>query len=273
MTEAQNSEPFRDAVARLRQTEADWQLQADLAVGHPTKLVVDFDSLGGRFERVGPFVNGAIAGVLGALCKVGFDPARRSALSAAVWRVTIAAAGEGEALRVEMKDDALRVQVPVAAGQAEATGAIARAIEGLLGVPASPAPGASGGGRRVAAALVWGDEKQRGRASLSDPHVLAGEYMDRLEAAMRGAGVWPGEKPAGDVEVKGAFGSENMPYERWLAWVLIPRVREIASARGAFPAGSAVGVYAVRALNGLPGAGEVIDVLTEFDEFIESLRR
>jgi uncharacterized protein YqcC (DUF446 family) len=109
------------------------------------------------------------------------------------------------------------------------------------------------------------------RQTEGDPYELAEHYMVRLESVLRASGLWPGDNPDGPVEVKGAFGCENMPCEHWLAWVLIPRVRQIIAERGDFPDGSAVGAYAVRAFDGLPGAAEVIGLLSEFDDRINNL--
>jgi uncharacterized protein YqcC (DUF446 family) len=97
--------------------------------------------------------------------------------------------------------------------------------------------------------------------------------MLRLEAVMRSAGIWPGKQPAGEIEVRGAFGCENMSFAQWLAWVLIPRLRDIVDERGEFPEGSMLGPYAIREFSGLPGEAEVHDVLYAIDELINGLQR
>jgi len=99
---------------------------------------------------------------------------------------------------------------------------------------------------------------------------IACAYMDRLEAAMRSARVWPGEPPAEPIEVQGAFGCENMPFEHWLAWVLVPNVRKLVESGSPLPPSSAVAGYGVRALDGAPCYEDLMSVLREFDEFVNT---
>jgi len=110
-------------------------------------------------------------------------------------------------------------------------------------------------------------------AAPNDRYAQAADYMDRLEHVMKEQDLWPGDMPAEEIEVKGAFGSENLAFEQWLGWVLIPRVREIVETRGDFPNGSAVAAYAVRAFDGYPNAGPVNDLLFSFDEFVNEMAK
>lgn len=97
------------------------------------------------------------------------------------------------------------------------------------------------------------------------------ELMDRIEAAMRRAGMWPGSPPEGGFEVRGAFGSENMPFEHWVAWVLFERVGETIRTGGRFPESSSVGVYAMRVWSGNESAHEVVGLLMDFDSLVNEL--
>jgi uncharacterized protein YqcC (DUF446 family) len=110
-------------------------------------------------------------------------------------------------------------------------------------------------------------------ASSDDVYKRADYCMIKLEQVMRTVGLWPGDKPEGPIEVKGAFGCENMAFTQWLAWVLIPRVTEIIAEHGPFPEGSAVAAYCIRELDGQPGGEQVHDVLSDFDNLINNIQR
>jgi hypothetical protein len=70
-----NAKLFRDSVQMMIEAAVPgWQLQVELLVGKSVQFVPDFDSLAGRFDRVGPFVQLAVAGTLEALAKLRFDP-------------------------------------------------------------------------------------------------------------------------------------------------------------------------------------------------------
>jgi uncharacterized protein YqcC (DUF446 family) len=111
----------------------------------------------------------------------------------------------------------------------------------------------------------------KGKTTMSDSYVIAADHMNKLETELRSANLWPGEKPPGEIEVKGAFGGQNMAFEQWLAWILIPRVRQIIAERGAFPKNSSVAAYAVREMDTTPNADCVLRELSAFDRFIDSL--
>jgi uncharacterized protein YqcC (DUF446 family) len=111
------------------------------------------------------------------------------------------------------------------------------------------------------------------RTSARDPYEEADCYMTKLERVMKEENLWPGDKPEGEIEVRGAFGCENMAFTQWLAWILIERVRDIVRERGEFPRNSQVAVYARREFDGVTGGDAVTDVLMRFDDFIETLGR
>lgn len=308
--ESRNEPLFDDAVARLRESECYWRDPLEYALGHPTDLVVDYDSLGGRFDLVQPFVHHAVAGALGAIAKVGFDPASREPLGAAVQRVAIAASSAGQDLGVTIEDGLLTVRWslddggPDGGGEdaAQRTAKIEEAIRRALSrtdsrEPAAPceslpptrgtadscetvascepvAPRApTPAHRETLAPREAAASRELPSASSDDPYERAAMEMLKLEAALRNAGIWPGKKPASEIEVQGAFGCENMSFAQWLGWVLIPRLRDIVDERGEFPEGSMLGPYAIRECNGLPGEAEVRDALYAIDELINGLQR
>jgi uncharacterized protein YqcC (DUF446 family) len=102
-----------------------------------------------------------------------------------------------------------------------------------------------------------------------DIYSAGARFIRDLEAALRECDMWPGKKPPGELEVRGAFGSENMAFNQWLAWIMIPRVNEIVETRGSFPSGSNVAAYAVREWDGTD-SGRVIDILRRFDDAINA---
>jgi uncharacterized protein YqcC (DUF446 family) len=104
-----------------------------------------------------------------------------------------------------------------------------------------------------------------------DPYARAAAFTQALESALKQANLWPGEKPPGEIEVRGAFGSENMSFPQWLAWILIPRVLDIVATRGSFPSRSQVSTKAAREFDGCPEADPVVRVLGDFDDMINGL--
>ena len=103
-----------------------------------------------------------------------------------------------------------------------------------------------------------------------DPYQSAASYADRIEHELRVLNAWQSEPPPdGAYKSKTAFFADTMSFYQWLQFVLLARVREIIEKRGAFPAESSVGTYAVRELDGLDEAAGLIEVLCEFDRWIE----
>ncbi len=104
---------------------------------------------------------------------------------------------------------------------------------------------------------------------VGDIYSVAAKFVRDLEASLKECDLWPGKKPPGEIEVRGAFGCENMAFNQWLAWVLISRVKEIVETRGEFPNGSNVAAYAVREWDGVD-YGRTVEVLSNFDDAINA---
>jgi len=107
-----------------------------------------------------------------------------------------------------------------------------------------------------------------------DRYQRAASYADRIERELRSLNAWQSEPlPYSAYESKTAFFADTMTFYQWLQFVLLARVRKIIEERGVFPTESSVGAYAVRELDGIQEADGLIQVLCEFDEFIEGLGR
>ena len=97
------------------------------------------------------------------------------------------------------------------------------------------------------------------------------KQLDAIEAQLRTLGWLTGE--VGEPQrVNSAFGSEEMPFEHWLARVFLPRAREAVAERD-LPASSQVGVAAIRNFDGRDDASELVSLLCEFDEAVEAMAR
>ncbi|PYT03265.1 MAG: pseudouridine synthase [Acidobacteria bacterium] len=103
-----------------------------------------------------------------------------------------------------------------------------------------------------------------------DRYGEAARYADRIEQELRALNAWQTQAPPQEAfESHTAFFADTMSFYQWLQFVLTPKVRAIVEQRGSFPARSQVGAYAVRELDGLDKAGGLIEVLSDFDQFIE----
>ncbi len=69
-------------------------------------------------------------------------------------------------------------------------------------------------------------------------------------------------------ENMGAFGANTMRFEQWLQFVLVPKLRDIVSERGEFPAGTMLAAYASRVLDS--NAVELHKLLARIDELINT---
>ena len=106
-----------------------------------------------------------------------------------------------------------------------------------------------------------------------DIYQQASAYADRIEQQLRELGLWQDAPlPESAYESDQAFLSDTMTFFQWLQFVLLVRIRETASERGTFPRESQVGAYATRELDGFAEGSDLIRLLCEFDDFIESRR-
>jgi uncharacterized protein YqcC (DUF446 family) len=263
---------FESAVNSLRENgEPAWRQQLEMTFGRPIGLSLDYDALHGDAERIQPFIHQSLSGGIGALSMLAFDPEVRPKL-APVEHVTITlpVGGGEDGPTVSLTGNTLTIGVSPAGEGPPPIQEIASAIRAAFDIaPASTVR--ADDAMAVDDSPPDGEDFQTTPPGEGDRYQQAGNYMDQLEAVMRRENIWPGDKPDGPLEVKGAFGSENMPFEHWLAWVLIPRVRGIIEEQGSFPGGSQVAAYAVRAFDGHPSAGPVIDLLAQFDQFVTDL--
>jgi uncharacterized protein YqcC (DUF446 family) len=101
-------------------------------------------------------------------------------------------------------------------------------------------------------------------------YAAARRHLDAIELELRRLGYWQASAPAPErLDFERAFGADKLSFLEWLQWVLLPRVGEIIAGRGTFPGESAVGAYAVRELDGMPGGENLVSLLCEFDALFE----
>ena len=99
-----------------------------------------------------------------------------------------------------------------------------------------------------------------------DRYAAAALVADALEAELKRLRWWTVQAPPpAAFEDMGAFGQGTLGFAQWIQFVLVSRIREIASERGEFPSGSEVGAYAVRELDGAPDADRLIQLLHKVD--------
>jgi uncharacterized protein YqcC (DUF446 family) len=89
--------------------------------------------------------------------------------------------------------------------------------------------------------------------------------LEQIEAEMRQIHFWQ-ESPLEpeQYDFRAAFAADTMSFPQWLQFIFIPNVKRAASS-GDFPARSEVGIYAVREFDGMPEAGQLTGLLSEFD--------
>jgi len=105
---------------------------------------------------------------------------------------------------------------------------------------------------------------------MAPTHEEVAAAADEIEAEMRRIGAWRDEPlPPEAYEFRQAFAADTMTIEQWLQFVFLPRVRQIVASRGAFPAQSQVGTWAVRNFDGVPEADKLVSLLASFDALIE----
>lgn len=105
---------------------------------------------------------------------------------------------------------------------------------------------------------------------MTEVHLQALAFADRIEAELKSLGAWSETPPTPEAfESRAAFFADTMSFCQWLQFVLLDRIRTIAADEGEFPSRSQVGVYAVRELDGLNEASNLVSLLSWLDALIE----
>ena len=98
---------------------------------------------------------------------------------------------------------------------------------------------------------------------------IVDQKISQIEAEMRRIGMWQAKPPpAQALVITQAFGGDKLAFEQWLQFVFIPRVRQIITERGQFPAKSQVADQAYREwkmAGSDPRVDRLIELLREFD--------
>jgi uncharacterized protein YqcC (DUF446 family) len=89
--------------------------------------------------------------------------------------------------------------------------------------------------------------------------------LDAIIAEMKAVGMWSARPlPQEALGFREAFAADTMSFAEWLQYVFVPRVQELVSRGGPFPATSEVAVRAVREFDG-QGFADLEARLREFD--------
>jgi uncharacterized protein YqcC (DUF446 family) len=106
-----------------------------------------------------------------------------------------------------------------------------------------------------------------------DIYTSAITKANEIETELKRLNRWSIEPlPPDKFENMGAFGSDNMTFEQWLQFILIPRIRAIVEVKGDFPRGSMLTSYAIRVFDGDSEVGALRDLLYEVDKLINGIR-
>jgi uncharacterized protein YqcC (DUF446 family) len=104
-----------------------------------------------------------------------------------------------------------------------------------------------------------------------DIYQLALAKADEIETELKRLARWA-QHPLADEAYQdmGAFGSNTMSFENWLQFVLLPRIREIASEHEDFPPSSHLASYAIRYFDGDYEADPLRALLHQLDDLINN---
>ena len=98
---------------------------------------------------------------------------------------------------------------------------------------------------------------------------IVDQRISQIEAEMRLNGMWQEKPPPAEaLVITQAFGGDKLAFEQWLQFVFIPRVRQIITERGQFPARSQVADQAFREWKmwgDAPNVDDLLKLLREFD--------
>lgn len=100
-----------------------------------------------------------------------------------------------------------------------------------------------------------------------DKYETVARSLAKIEEEMKRIGYWQAEPPPPEAyDFRQAFAADTMAFSQWLQFIFIPRVKQIIAEKGEFPAQSQVGVMAMREFDGSTEAGNLVTLLSEFDE-------
>lgn len=89
-----------------------------------------------------------------------------------------------------------------------------------------------------------------------------------IERELRVAGLWADVAPSAQALASSApFCVDTLPFEQWLQWVLLPRMKQIVEQEWPLPTVSGLGPMAEVAYAGRPLAG-LIEALERFDQLL-----
>lgn len=94
---------------------------------------------------------------------------------------------------------------------------------------------------------------------------------DEIEAELKRLRRWESQRPPEEkFDNMGAFGSNTMPFEQWLQFVLIPRIHDIVKDQEEFPPESNLATYCIRSFDGNTEAGSLHQILFDLDDLINN---
>ncbi|MEO8025570.1 MAG: YqcC family protein [Bryobacteraceae bacterium] len=104
---------------------------------------------------------------------------------------------------------------------------------------------------------------------MATEYEIAAQWANRIEEALRDAGMWQGTPlPDEAYDFKQAFAMDTMAFSQWLQFIFLGRIRSIIAEGGTFPTRSEVAAQAVREFDTVPQASDVLSALSGFDDWI-----
>lgn len=106
--------------------------------------------------------------------------------------------------------------------------------------------------------------------TMSDITSQIADVLLGVEATLRQHGKWDEQQPPEDALIsKEPFCIDTLPFEQWLQWIFIPRMKQILEDENPLPEKSDIFVYAQESLRYTkPPMNTLLDLIKEFDELI-----
>lgn len=104
---------------------------------------------------------------------------------------------------------------------------------------------------------------------LTEPYALLGNSLDALVDSMREEGIWPQEMPSAKaMQSTEPFAIDSMPFESWLAFIFVPKMKAIVRTELPIPLMS-ISPAAETLLS--QDAHKTLSVLRELDAIVKSI--